>query len=92
MTNWQEYIAGTNPTNALSYLKINLAGFSPGAALEFFAVSNKTYTLQYQTNLNQTSWPKIADIPAHQTNRTVTIFDSEGSANRYYRIATPQQP
>ncbi len=88
MTNWEEYVAGTNPTNALSYLRVDIGG----GTLEFHAVSNKTYTVQYHTNLSETVWPRLADVLAHSTNRTVTISDPRGTANRYYRLATPQQP
>src|SRR5207248_8819027 len=46
MSNLQEYLAGTDPTNALSYLKfdaVQLAGINPGLVLlSFSAVSNKT--------------------------------------------------
>src|SRR4030095_4322502 len=46
MTNYQEWVAGTEPTNNLSYLKIETTGAlgGGGAVLRFFAVSNKTYT------------------------------------------------
>jgi hypothetical protein len=49
MANWQEYIAGTNPTNAASYLKVAYiwSGITSNqqVRLEFNAVSNKTYSI-----------------------------------------------
>jgi hypothetical protein len=47
MSNWQEYVAGTDPTNTLSYLKIDNLTIQTARRLTFGAVSNKTYTIQY---------------------------------------------
>jgi hypothetical protein len=51
MLNWQEYVAGTDPANALSYLKIDSITEGVGATLAFGAISNKTYSIQYTTRL-----------------------------------------
>src|SRR6185436_11172178 len=55
MLNWQEYEAGTDPTNALSYLKVELTGprrSTDPTTIEFLALSNKTYTVQYNNSLS----------------------------------------
>ena len=92
MSNWQEYIAGTDPTNALNYLKIDSLTAGPGAILSFGAVSNKTYTVQYNDALNFGLWLKLADVAARATNHTEVIIDPGYSTNRFYRVATPRQP
>src|SRR6185503_7869859 len=51
MSNHDEYVAGTNPTNALSVLKLVFPtnGYSQ---LEFVAQTNISYSVQYRTNLS----------------------------------------
>jgi hypothetical protein len=90
MSNWQEYIAGTDPTNAQSYLKIENISVSEGATLTFGAVSNKTYTIQFSGSVSG-PWSRLVDIVARATNRTEVIVDSTAPTNRFYRAVTPQQ-
>ena len=89
MLNWQEYRAGTDPTNALSNLKINSMVWS-NAALQFNfqAMSNKTYGIQYKTTLNPTNWQNLAEMVGRRSNRIESINDTPGT-NRFYRIVTP---
>ena len=92
MLNWEEYLAGTDPTNGLSYLKIEDLDASSGAVLTFGAISNRTYTAQYSEALAPGAWLKLTDVVAHPTNRAVIILDLPAGTNRFYRITTPQQP
>jgi hypothetical protein len=55
MNNWQEWIAGTNPTNATSVLTISspVTSKSPkGVKVIWQSVTGKTYFLQRSTNLS----------------------------------------
>ena len=98
LTNLQEYQAGTDPTNALSYLRVDtiaLAGASNLVSLRFLATSNKTYTIQHRNTVDGVAWNRLADVLAASTNRLIEIIDTNGpSANtqRYYRLATPRSP
>ena len=92
MSNRAEYIAGTNPTNSLSYLKVDAAVLGGGAAVSFGAISNRTYTIQFTDALGSGPWINLGDVPARATNRVETINDASFTTSRYYRIATPQQP
>jgi hypothetical protein len=92
MLNWQEYVAGTDPTDPLSYLKIDLMNLGGGATVAFSAVSNRTYTVQFTDALPGGAWSKLADVLARTNNRVETIFDSGYTTNRFYRLVTPQQP
>src|SRR5439155_2297435 len=57
MSNWQEFIAGTDPTNALSFLKIDLlSSGSNSTTLQLQAISNKTYPVQYRDALTRAQW------------------------------------
>lgn len=88
LTNWEEYVAGTNPLDAQSFLNIVLAN---PVALQFHAVSNKTYTVQSRSSLTTQAWTKLADLVAMPTNRLVTITNAlDGQGMQFYRLATPR--
>ena len=97
MNNLQEYIAGTDPTNALSYLKfdaVTMTGENPGILLlSFSAVSNRTYSVQFQDNLNAATWSNLFAIPARPTNWPALITNPipPAAASKYYRLVTPGQ-
>jgi hypothetical protein len=90
LTNFEEYTAGTNPTNNASFLQLEIsAGTAP--AITFGAISNRTYTIEYRDALNE-PWSRLADVLARPSNVVETITDSMGSTNRFYRAVTPRQP
>jgi hypothetical protein len=65
------------------------------AALEFSAISNRTYSVLFKETLSDEPWSRLADVPARPTNRVERVRDpSPGAPSRYYRLATPalQQP
>jgi len=94
LTNLQEYLSGTNPTDpnsGLKVLRVILAGDT--VSLEFQAVSNRTYSVQYKQSLTDTSWSKLAEVPARASTRVETVRDSSsGTGARFYRLVTPAQP
>jgi sugar lactone lactonase YvrE len=63
MPNWQEYLAGTNPTNAASCLQFTNASFNSaglrGIAINWLTAPGKTYTLKSGPALNGTNWTVI---------------------------------
>jgi hypothetical protein len=90
--NWQEQVAGTNPRDAESYLKIDQITAGGSATIWFNAVSNKTYTVQYNDTLPSTNWQKLGDVEAAPTNRpAASVFDPTPSNSRAYRLVTPKQ-
>jgi hypothetical protein len=91
MLNWQEYLAGTDPTNALSYLKVEASAAGGGTSLSFFAVSNRTYTIQVADDPQMASWRTLTDIAALRTNRVEAIADPSPPSGRFYRLVTPRQ-
>jgi hypothetical protein len=90
MNNVAEYIAGTDPTNSLSYLKVeNLSVGAGPTMIGFFAVSNRTYSVLFKNALDAGAWSRLADTPARATNRVEMILDSVPGTNRFYRLVTP---
>jgi hypothetical protein len=91
MSNAQEYIAGTDPTDPSSYLKINSITANGGATVTFGAMASKSYTVQYSAS-PAGLWTKLADVPARTTNHIESLFDPGYTTDRFYRLATPRQP
>ncbi len=91
VSNRAEYLAGTNPQDPSSYLKVEQITGGP-ATLLFNAVSNRTYTIQFKPSLDAASWQKLTDVAARSTNRLETIVDLQAMPGRFYRLATPAQP
>jgi hypothetical protein len=91
LSNRAEYAAGTDPTNAASYLRIEQS-ITPGAAtVRVATVSNRTYTVQFCDRLGATPWLKLADLIARPTNRIENISDPGWTTNRFYRVVLPAQ-
>ena len=92
MSNAAEVIAGTDPKSNKSYLRIDATAFPVGAELQFNAVSNRTYTIQYRDQVTTAPWLKLADIPGRSNTSVVRVTDVGYTTNRFYRVITPRQP
>jgi len=89
LNNRAEYLAGTDPANGLSYLRIDQG---PGAAtVRVAAISNRTYTVQFTDDLSSSAWSRLADIVARPHNRVESFTDPTWTTNRFYRIVLPAQ-
>lgn len=85
--NWQEYIAGTDPTNGNSRFDIqSVSTDGGGVTVTFLGASNRFYDLEYSDNLLDTNdWHLLTNRHAFGDNvlEMVDVFDV---INRYYRI------
>ncbi|HXJ55797.1 MAG TPA: lamin tail domain-containing protein [Verrucomicrobiae bacterium] len=86
-----EVIAGTDPNDPASYLKIDSLSVTNATTLTFHAISNRTYTVQYRDQVPPGAWSKLTDVAASPTNRIATVIDPQPSPNRFYRLTTPAQ-
>jgi len=84
-TTLQEWIADTNPTNALSYFRI--ASVAP-ASVSFLSSSNRLYTLMASTNLTASnSFSAVigqTNVPGNGSARTLT--DTNEAAAKFYQV------
>ncbi|HYG36563.1 MAG TPA: lamin tail domain-containing protein, partial [Clostridia bacterium] len=92
MLNWEEYVAGTDPTNANSVLRLNLSREGRDLTFSFDAVSNKTYTLQCSGTPEAMDWLKLADFVARSSSHMERLTNGIHTTNLFYRLVTPQQP
>jgi hypothetical protein len=95
LANGEEYTAGTDPQDPLSYLKVDLLASHElgGAIISFYAVSNRTYTVEFCDAVNTGVWQRLIDVVATATNRTMVLTNTAPDASlRFYRLATPRKP
>ena len=93
MNNGDEFRSGTNPTNALSVLKMVFATTNAGS-LTFVAQSNLSYSVQWRTNLIAPAWTNLTSILASPLVRTIAVDSAAAPAagERYFRVVTPMTP
>jgi hypothetical protein len=80
LNNYQEWVAGTNPTDASSVLKIVSATMTnnPGGfVVSWESVNTRTYYLQRSTGLGQSNFSTIQDNIVGQPG-TITYVDTNG--------------
>jgi hypothetical protein len=92
MLNWQEYIAGTDPTDNQSYLKIEALAAAAGASVTFRALATKTYIVEYTDGLDGGLWVRLGAVPARAADRFETLPDPNWTPARFYRLVTPYSP
>ena len=93
INNGDEFRSGTNPTNALSVLKMVFATTNAGS-LTFVAQSNLSYSVQWRTNLIAPAWTNLTSILASPLVRTIAVDSAAAPAagERYFRVVTPMTP
>jgi hypothetical protein len=93
MINRDEYVAGTDPTDPLSLLKIFTT--TNASVLQFVAQSNIAYTVQYRTNFTNAAWNTLTNVTGQPGIRTVDVNNILGPPppdERYFRVLTPPEP
>lgn len=95
MNNWQEWIAGTNPTNALSVLALLPPAFtnSVGVTVTWQSVTNQTYYLQRATDPGASpAFSSIGSNIVGQTGFTTFLDSTATNSNTYFYRVGIQQP
>jgi hypothetical protein len=81
---WQEYIAGTGPTNAQSNLSLSLQQTASQKMLQWASVSGRVYSVYWTTNLLNSFQPLETNIVWPQNSWTNGIHETQ--AGGFYRI------
>jgi hypothetical protein len=90
--NHQEYIAGTNPRDIQSVLRLEVVADSGAHRLRFVAAAGRTYTVLYRDSVISGSWLRLLDVPSSESEGIFEISEPDSAGERYYRLITPQQP
>jgi len=87
--NWQEYMAGTNPTNALSRLQFTSASFSTNGvsavAINWLTAPGKNYILEASPALKGAAWTPINSNTGDGNEYQFIVTNYSGGA-RFYQI------
>jgi hypothetical protein len=94
LNNGQEFLAGTDPQNAASGLRVQSATpGDTGTEIRFEAVAGRSYSILCATNLAVGSWLRLPDVPPQTTTHIFTVHDPAGATgSRFYRVVTPALP
>jgi hypothetical protein len=79
--NLQEFLAGTNPTNAASVLRVWLASTPQGLFLSWNTQPGLTYEVQAKTNMAQATWSNLGS-PRYAAGTNDSIYVPAG----YYQV------
>ncbi|MFM1768914.1 MAG: hypothetical protein RJA22_1443 [Verrucomicrobiota bacterium] len=92
MSNRDEYLAGTDPQDAVSHLRVQATlGGTGTVTVEFGAVAGRTYALQAAPS-PAGPWVRRAEVTARATNFTTRLEQPAGGTNLFYRLVLPWQP
>jgi hypothetical protein len=81
--NWQEYIAGTDPTDATSYFCVtNCCSEADGFLVEWESVSGRVYSVSYASSLTNEFQTLESDIAYPKSSYTDTHVMTQG----FYRV------
>ena len=85
---------GPDPGDPRSFLKVDqIFGGRGGVQIEFTAVSNRAYSVQFKNSLALGPWSTLLDFSPRLTNRLERVLDPvPAAAARVYRLAIPQSP
>ena len=103
MRNWQEWVAGTDPTNGQSLLSISQVVFTASGRLplSFDSVAGRTYQVWLSSSLVETNWSRAphssteegalnTDAIAGSGAPVTTFVQPDGTAN-FYRVGVQKE-
>jgi len=86
-TTFQEWLADTDPTDAMSYFHIEAINKSSPVMVSFLSSLNRTYTLWCGSRLDPPDW---SVVPGQQgisgTGSTLTLEDAADGPQKFYRV------
>jgi hypothetical protein len=91
MTNLEEYLAGTDPNDPESHLRLRVI-VTGSLILEFTAMANRSYTIEYASSLTQNDWTPLIHFNAAPASQIRQVSEPMASGARFYRIRTPRLP
>jgi hypothetical protein len=92
LSNLQEFLAGTVPTDSSSALRIvAILTSGPDILIRFSSASGKRYLVEYKNGLSDTSWSTLMDnIPGNGSILQIIDPGAASLPRRFYRISLIQ--
>lgn len=87
--NWQEYLAGTNPTLADSRLRLETTGTPTQPAFRFLSAPGKAYVLESTADLSSGQWTRVTTFTGDGYVKEYIETNSAGGS-RFYRVRVTQ--
>jgi type VI secretion system secreted protein Hcp len=88
LTNYQEFLAGTNPNDVNSVFRVSRVNLASGQVrITWNSVAGKTYTIHAASQVDGTYSP-VRNVASAGTGETFTDFPPSLSS-QFYRVSTP---
>ncbi len=93
-TNRQEYLAGTDPRDPASVLKLEAHASGDGVRLAFVARAGRSYSIVGQDQVGGVGWQRVFDAAPQIGDHRVEAIELGGPLRtaRFYRVVTPRMP
>jgi len=91
MSNYDEFIAGTDPRDPGSFLGIQRVSVTDRTQISFQAMANHSYSVQFSDSLFPPAWTNLSNVEAQNKKFTATVLDATVGAARFHRIVTPSR-
>lgn len=85
-SNREEFLAGTDPGDRSSVLRLIVRSRSTGYELSFLAKAGLSYAVEFSDPLAPETWRTLTRIPAKGTSGGTVILDGQRLWQRFYRI------
>jgi hypothetical protein len=91
LTDREEYLAGTDPTNEGSVLRVITlkrggAGNGSGVTVLWQAVPGMLYQVECKAEVDESEWSALGTEGVASSETGVAVDESEGGGRRFYRV------
>jgi hypothetical protein len=90
VSNAGEYIAGTDPNNSTSVFCVTALSSDHGDAISFASSTQRTYTVQYSSQLVGGTWSDVVSGVRGEIQTTVVTNQESDSKQGFYRVLVDQ--
>jgi len=87
LTDYEEYVADTDPKNPASYFRLTAISNSPVTRVYFLSSSNRIYSLKANMSLQTGNWEGVTGQTNLQGTGWIRFLEDAGSeSTRFYRV------
>ena len=86
LTTLQEWVAGTDPTNASSFFNILAVSNEPPLTVFFNTTNQRAYSLYSSSNLTSQWMPVPGQVALPGNNSIMTLQDTNSASAQFYRV------